>query len=54
MIEYGAESANDHTLQRINRCHTWADTVNAVRLTASLGIDGAENIFSCFAGESDD
>lgn len=38
MVEYGAESANDSTLQLINRCHTWEDTVNAVRRTTEAGI----------------
>lgn len=38
MIEYGAESANDRTLRFINRCHTWADTVDAVKRTADAGI----------------
>ena len=52
MIEYGAESANDHTLQRINRCHTWADTVNAVRLTASLGIPVGLHLIIGLPGET--
>lgn len=38
MVEYGAESANDSTLQLINRCHTWNDTVKAVLRTYDAGI----------------
>ena len=38
MIEYGAESANNSTLAIINRGHTWEDTADAVRRTASKGI----------------
>lgn len=38
MVEYGAETANDATLEIINRCHTWADTVAAVKRTADAGI----------------
>ena len=38
MVEYGAESAHDRTLAAINRCHTWADTADAVRRTAAAGI----------------
>jgi hypothetical protein len=38
IIEYGAESTHDATLERVNRCHTWADTVSAVNLTAERGI----------------
>ena len=37
MIEYGAESANNSTLAIINRGHTWEDTADAVRRTASKG-----------------
>ena len=34
MVEYGIESTCDETLKRINRGHTYADTVEAVRRTA--------------------
>ena len=38
MVEYGIESASDETLRRINRGHTYADTVEAVQRTAACGI----------------
>ncbi|MDR0895060.1 MAG: TIGR01212 family radical SAM protein [Prevotellaceae bacterium] len=38
LIEYGIESANDATLCRINRGHTWQDTIDAVNRTAAHGI----------------
>lgn len=38
MIEYGVESANDETLRRINRGHTFADSERAIRRTAGRGI----------------
>lgn len=38
IMEYGAESACDSTLLRVNRCHTWSDTVSAVRLTHACGL----------------
>lgn len=38
MVEYGMESTFDETLQRINRGHTYKDTVEAVRRTADCGI----------------
>jgi radical SAM protein (TIGR01212 family) len=45
-VEYGIETCYDKTLQRINRAHTFADAVNAVRLTAEYGINtGAHFIF---------
>lgn len=45
-IEYGVESANDAVLGRINRGHTFADSVTAIRQTADRGIRiGAHLIF---------
>ncbi len=38
IIEYGIESANDETLKRINRGHTFADSVRAIQRTAERGI----------------
>lgn len=38
MVEYGIESANDQTLQRINRGHDFATTVDAIRRTHERGI----------------
>ena len=38
LIEYGLESTSDHTLEFINRGHTYAESVEAVEKTAALGI----------------
>jgi radical SAM protein (TIGR01212 family) len=38
VIEYGVESVYDKTLQRINRGHTFADSVKAIKNAASRGI----------------
>ena len=38
VVEYGIESVYDHTLQRINRGHTHAQTVDAIERTAKRGI----------------
>lgn len=38
VVEYGIESVYDSTLQRINRGHTHAQTVDAIQRTASRGI----------------
>lgn len=38
MVEYGMESTFDETLQRINRGHTYKDTIEAVCRTADCGI----------------
>ncbi len=54
MMEYGAESSHDRTLERVNRCHTWADTVNAVRMTADAGIPVGLHFIMGLPGETTD
>ena len=38
-IEYGAESCNNAVLERVNRCHTWQDTVATVERTHKYCLD---------------
>ena len=38
IVEYGIESANNDTLKRINRGHTYECTIDAVKRTAARGI----------------
>ncbi len=38
IMEYGAESACNATLAKVNRCHTWEDTVRAVGMTLEAGL----------------
>ncbi len=38
IIEYGAESSHDVSLERVNRCHTWQCTVDAVHRTHAAGL----------------
>ncbi len=38
LVEYGLESTNDETLSLINRGHTYAESVDAIRKTASRNI----------------
>ncbi len=52
MMEYGAESSHDRTLERVNRCHTWTDTVNAVRMTAETGIPVGLHFIMGLPGET--
>lgn len=52
IMEYGAESANDVTLQRVNRCHTWHDVVKAVEMTRRRGIDAGLHFILGLPGES--
>lgn len=52
MIEFGAESAHDATLELINRCHTWNDTVDACRRTAAAGIHCGIHLILGLPGET--
>lgn len=54
MVEYGAESACDRTLEMVNRCHTWADTADAVRRTHEAGIPCGLHLIMGLPGEDDD
>ncbi len=52
VIEYGIESCNNNTLKRINRGHSFEETVKAINETAAMGIrTGAHMIFG-LPGES--
>lgn len=52
MVEYGIESTCDKTLQRINRGHTYAETVEAVERTATCGILTGGHIILGLPGET--
>lgn len=54
MVEYGAESACDRTLELVNRCHTWADTADAVRRTHETGIPCGLHLIMGLPGEDED
>jgi len=51
-IEYGLESANDKTLELINRKHTVAEFENAVKMTAGRGIFITAHLILGLPGES--
>jgi radical SAM protein (TIGR01212 family) len=51
MIEFGAESTHDATLAFVNRCHTWADTVDAVMRCARRGISTGLHFILGLPGE---
>lgn len=51
IVEYGIESANDETLRRINRGHTFAETVDAVRRTSACGILTGGHVILGLPGE---
>ncbi len=52
LVEYGIESASDETLRRVNRGHTYAETVDAVGRTASRGILTGGHVILGLPGES--
>ena len=54
MVEYGIESASDETLRRINRGHTYADTVEAVQRTAACSILTGGHVILGLPGETHD
>ncbi len=54
MVEYGAETACDDTLTLVNRCHTWADTADAVRRTHEAGIPVGLHLIMGLPGEDTD
>ena len=51
MIEYGIESTSDVTLQRINRGHTYSDSIRAVEETHKRGINVGAHLILGLPGE---
>ena len=54
MVEYGIESVNDATLTRINRGHTYAETIDAVERTVKAGIRTGGHVILGLPGEEHD
>lgn len=52
VIEYGIESVYNKTLKRINRGHSWEESVKAVELTKQYGIDCGAHFILGLPGES--
>lgn len=52
LVEYGIESADDRTLERINRGHSFACTKDAVRRTAARGIRTGGHVILGLPGEN--
>jgi radical SAM protein (TIGR01212 family) len=52
VIEYGIESCYDRTLERINRGHTFAQSVAAIENTAKRGIHTGAHLIFGLPGES--
>lgn len=54
MIEYGIESVYNDTLLRVNRCHTFEDTVHAIGMTAEKGLKAGGHLIFGLPGEDRD
>lgn len=52
-IELGIESTNDQTLERINRHHTFEDTVKAAQLCAQYGLETGGHLILGLPGETE-
>lgn len=52
LVEYGIESTLDRTLCRINRGHTWRQTVDAVERTVTRGLLVGGHVILGLPGES--
>ena len=53
MVEYGAETSHNATLELVNRCHTWEETVNAVMRTHNMGIPCGLHLIMGLPGETE-
>lgn len=51
LVEYGIETTNEKTLRRINRGHTYRDTIDAVERTTACGILTGGHVILGLPGE---
>ena len=51
LVEYGIESTRNDTLRRINRGHTWEESIDAVKRTAGRGIRWGAHVILGLPGE---
>ncbi len=54
VIEYGVESCYNTTLERVNRGHTFEDSVRAIEMTASRGLHQGAHFIIGLPGETRD
>ncbi len=52
MLEYGIETTNNKTLERINRGHTWEQSKDAIERTAAKGIKTGAHLIFGLPGET--
>ncbi len=51
-IEFGLESTSNKTLNEINRCHSWTDSVKAIEQCSLYGIDVGAHLILGLPGET--
>ncbi len=51
-IEYGIETTNNKTLELINRCHTFEDSIDAIKATSNAGLDVGAHMILGLPGEN--
>jgi uncharacterized protein len=51
-LEFGVESTIDSTLQRVNRCHTFSETVDAYQMASNKGLHLGAHLIIGLPGES--
>ena len=54
MLEFGAESSHNATLEAVNRCHTWETTVDAVSRAVSRGLSVGLHFIMGLPGETEE
>lgn len=54
MLEFGAESSHNVTLENVNRCHTWECTVNAVYRATERGLSVGLHFIMGLPGETEE
>ncbi|MCM1152547.1 MAG: TIGR01212 family radical SAM protein [Muribaculum sp.] len=52
ILELGAETSHDRTLQRVNRHHSWADVTDAVTRSSAAGLHVGLHMIAGLPGES--
>lgn len=52
LLEFGLESTKDETLEYINRCHTYAESVDAINRAAARGLNVGAHLILGLPGES--
>jgi len=53
-VEYGVQTAHDRTLQLLNRCHLYADSVKAIKMAHDRGIKVCVHVMLGLPSESRD